>query len=683
MPQGFDQIYNTRDGSNPPPLSPVLSHLVPLLPCRRATVEEVEEEDASFTSVMGPPVNPNIILEYCGPELEDDHRFRHLDDLFDGQSLPPSTTSDAGHEESPSLTDRREDGPDLDDGPIDDSDDESAPPPTAKAKWTAAPTKEEVKAAFDDLVKILRPVRISVRQRYKDPELDKKTKERLLQMKTLCFHVLDGMQKDPNGKGIWTKASILAAQSFKWDKPTTNRAKNPGLKKANQLRKWLRDFIDDREEVPTCNWQTTGRSLIDDEDFVQEINAHLQTLGPFFSAEDIQAFIGQPEMLTRLHRTKTISLATARRWLKKMGFRWTVNPKGQYVDGHEREDVVTYRNHTFLPAIAELEDRMQKYGNGDGDDGTPSNQDARRVVLWFHDESIFYAHDRRRTRWVHQSETAKPYKKGEGHSLMIADFVSADYGWLQSPDGKENARVLFRPGKNREGYFDNKDIREQAARAMEILKKYYPDEDHVLIFDNATTHLKRPEGSLSALRMTKGPSQKFMVEVNDIGEDGRARYSPDGKIQKKKIRMGNAKFNGVEQPLYFPDSPEHPHAGQFKGMTVILQERGLVSEARLKAQCGTKMSDCPSGATACCQRRVLFLQPDFVNVESMLEVEAREKGFRVLFLPKFHCELNFIEQCWGAAKRAYRLLPASSTEGDLEKNVVASVDGVELMTMRR
>lgn len=30
------------------------------------------------------------------------------------------------------------------------------------------------------------------------------------------------------------------------------------------------------------------------------------------------------------------------------------------------------------------------------------------------------------------------YAKGEGHSLMVADFVSADYGWLHSLDGIEN-----------------------------------------------------------------------------------------------------------------------------------------------------------------------------------------------------------------------------------------------------
>ena len=69
------------------------------------------------------------------------------------------------------------------------------------------------------------------------------------------------------------------------------------------------------------------------------------------------------------------------------------------------------------------------------------------IIVWHHDESTFYANDRRKIRWVHAGETAVPYAKGEGASLMVADFVSADYGWLRSPDGKQEARVLFKAGK--------------------------------------------------------------------------------------------------------------------------------------------------------------------------------------------------------------------------------------------
>ena len=114
----------------------------------------------------------------------------------------------------------------------------------------------------------------------------------------------------------------------------------------------------------------------------------------------------------------------------------------------------------------------------------------QRVIVWFYNESTFYAHDRRKKRWVHFSEKAVLRKKGEGASLMVSDFVSADYRWLQSPDGIETARVIFKAGKARDGYFTNDDILEQTARAIDIVEKHYPNYEHIFVFDNATTHSK-------------------------------------------------------------------------------------------------------------------------------------------------------------------------------------------------
>ncbi|KAF5319338.1 hypothetical protein D9619_008891 [Psilocybe cf. subviscida] len=78
---------------------------------------------------------------------------------------------------------------------------------------------------------------------------------------------------------------------------------------------------------------------------------------------------------------------------------------------------------------------------------------------------------------------------------MVADFVSADFGWLRSPDGENSARRLFKPGKNRNGYFSNDEILDQVREAMDIVGEYYPQYEHVFVYDNATTHLKREEGA--------------------------------------------------------------------------------------------------------------------------------------------------------------------------------------------
>ena len=58
-------------------------------------------------------------------------------------------------------------------------------------------------------------------------------------------------------------------------------------------------------------------------------------------------------------------------------------------------------------------------------------------------------------------------------------------------------------------------------------------------------------------------------------------------------------------------------------------------------------------------------------------------GVLILFLPKFHCELNFIEQCWGHAKSIYRTYPESSHEDRLEDNTVTALESIPLSMMRK
>jgi hypothetical protein len=121
--------------------------------------------------------------------------------------------------------------------------------------------------------------------------------------------------------------------------------------------------------------------------------------------------------------------------------------------------------------------------------------------------------------------------------------------------------------------------------------------------------------------------------------------------------MGDATFNGAPQSLYCSSNNNPNGPVVFKGMAQILQERG-VDTAGLNRECpGFKCKDTSSN---CCIRRTLWNQPDFINVKSILEEHCEKRGIKVLFLPKFHCELNFIEQCWGTAKRVLRQYAAST-----------------------
>ncbi|OAX30645.1 hypothetical protein K503DRAFT_751027, partial [Rhizopogon vinicolor AM-OR11-026] len=355
---------------------------------------------------------------------------------------------------------------------------------------------------------------------------------------------------------------------------------------------------------------TWNSSILEEEDFAQELLLHLQGIGKYVRAMDIVEYLDREEVKSRLKLTKTISLATAQRWMKNIGYRWSKTPTGQFVDGHERADVVEYRQVVFLPIWAELLSRTRIYA-ASGNECVVQPPSTRRVIIWNHDESTYYANDRRKIRWVHKSETAVPYAKGEGASLMVADMVSPDYGWLRSPDGTETARVLFKAGKAREGYFMSEDILKQASNAMDILEKHYPDEDHVMVFDNATTHLKRADGALSARHMPKfSPKHGDKWDGTDWGE----RRQP--KNWGVEVPMGDGTFaDGSPQSLYYPEG--HERAGVCKGMGVILEERGYEGALKIRAEC--PKFQCEKGATRCCCRRMLYNEPDFVGVKSLLE----------------------------------------------------------------
>jgi hypothetical protein len=137
--------------------------------------------------------------------------------------------------------------------------------------------------------------------------------------------------------------------------------------------------------------------------------------------------------------------------------------------------------------------------------------------------------------------------------------------------------------------------------------------------------------------------------------------------------------NGVMQSFYFPD--DHPTMpGWFKGMEEIIRERGLWPSEGLLAQCQT---GCAPDRSDCCCRRLLFMQPDFIAQKSMLQELIESRGHICDYYPKYHCELNFIEQFWGAAKLRFRAANRAPNIHEMERRVVQCLDSVPLAQIRR
>jgi hypothetical protein len=119
----------------------------------------------------------------------------------------------------------------------------------------------------------------------------------------------------------------------------------------------------------------------------------------------------------------------------------------------------------------------------------------------------------------------------------------------------------------------------------------------------------------------------------------------------------------------FPDQP--------KGIKAVLIERGLWVEGLLM-----HCKKCDPEATDCCARQILNLQPDFAEQHSLVQEVIEAAGHLCIFLPKFHCELNFIEFFWGAVKR-YLRENCDYTFKTLQENMPKALESVKLSTIRK
>ncbi len=103
-----------------------------------------------------------------------------------------------------------------------------------------------------------------------------------------------------------------------------------------------------------------------------------------------------------------------------------------------------------------------------------------------------------------------------------------------------------------------------------------------------------------------------------------------------------------------------------KGMKQILKERGINTERMLADD----------------MRIVLANHEDFRREKTIVEHFLSNQGHTVLFVPKFHCELNPIERVWGQAK-VYTQMYTNFTLHRLRVNVNPALDSVSTDLIRK
>ena len=345
----------------------------------------------------------------------------------------------------------------------------------------------------------------------------------------------------------------------------------------------------------------------------------------------------------------TVSERTARNWLLKLNFNYDEFRKGStYVDGHERPDVVRYRNK-FVVEFEKWQKRMEMY-TGDNMDViiSPDLEDGEaRVVLVTQDECIFQAHDGMRKVWQ-ESDRKKIKPKGEGACIMVSAFLCPCHGVLrfspevasEYPDINPDSTCIIHPGANKDGYFTCEDLARQTKEMLKVFDILHPGCIAVVAYDNSANHHAMAGDALIANRLN----------LKDGGKNTgctRAGWflAPDG--------------TRVEQIMQTFD-------GKQKGCRTILEERNLFVR-------GMQLKEC---------REILSRQPDFLEQKPLLEEAVRSLGHEIIFYPKFHPEFNFIEMFWGACK-AYARKRCDYSWAGLKSVVPRAIESVPLQTIRR
>ncbi|KAF8172598.1 hypothetical protein K438DRAFT_1530894, partial [Mycena galopus ATCC 62051] len=281
---------------------------------------------------------------------------------------------------------------------------------TAPGKLHEAPSIASATEAVKDLMLALRGDSRGLSGGYKDPKFDPFVRVRLEGMCTFLNFYTDTRSKTYSH---WGASALQAAVS---------------LGKGSHCMRTLDSslYIHDRTLLPVNPYGEWKESLLADEGLRTDIDLYLQEIGNNITAEKLVQYLARPEVMEKHGITKSITVRTARRYLNMMGYRYTMPRKGQYSNGHERPDITDYRDKVYIPAIRKLLAHAQQYTrNGEPEIGPLR---GKRVIIWYHDECVFYAHDRKRKNW-YKMGTSKLHQKGNGHSLMVSDFVSVDFGW--------------------------------------------------------------------------------------------------------------------------------------------------------------------------------------------------------------------------------------------------------------
>ncbi|KAI7874006.1 uncharacterized protein EV154DRAFT_569848 [Mucor mucedo] len=233
------------------------------------------------------------------------------------------------------------------------------------------------------------------------------------------------------------------------------------------------------------------------------------------------------------------------------------------------------------------------------------------------------------------------------------------------------SRVIFLPGNsNGDGYWTNIDLTIQLKDVIPLFNELHPDCIGIFAFDQSSNHKDMADDALVASRMSSGVTEykdtnKYRFrDTTFTDKEGRVKAQPMYRtetVNMEGVKKIVATRRAKQQPVSFEDLMNQyrlPRAREvFRGTLILLRERGLLDKnASLRKVCPSGTVHDPAVRPGCCAEYLLSQQPDFLAQKNILETVTFEAGHLFTLYPKYHCETNWIERQWGAAKRYSRMM---------------------------
>ena len=292
------------------------------------------------------------------------------------------------------------------------------------------------------------------------------------------------------------------------------------------------------------------------------------------------------------HFPRSISVRTAVHWLHRLGFKPMSHKKGIYIDGHEYHGqylsiMEEYRNnHMPMPLCC-----VERPPSPSPADSPPSETNDKKLVVIYHDESIFNVNEAPQTWMWGAADKPAILPKTKGSGIMVSDFIDEHHGFLRLSSEEledaraldtnflEQARELFEYGAAREGYWTGEKSMKQIEKASKIAEFKYLPAMHTTIwlFDQSSCHRAYAPDALNANRMNVKPGGVQAVLKDTVWA---------GKVQK----------------MVFDD-------GVPKGMKQVLEERGINTQTLKADDMRAILSNHEDFRTEKNNRRKLFSRP--------------------------------------------------------------------------